>query len=456
MLFETVVNFERFNYSRFWSDPEPLMHFKYYGFGWVDAIPVWDMELHVLGLQILAVFIVLGFFYRASIFLFFLGFTYFFLLDQGLYDNHHYLICWVSFAMIFMPASGSFSIDAWWRKSVRCDTTPAWTVAILAGLTGILYFYAGIAKINSDWLQGWPLRGRLGSDFGELAKQEWFVYFMAYSALLFDLLVVPLLVWRKTRAVAFCACILFHLLNMYMFTLAIFPILGIAYTAMFFSPDWPRRWLNWFRRKFKIGVVREAEQNTQRFSISTLTLKQKITVTVLTLCISFHLLFPLRHFLYPGVTLWTGQGYRFSWRVMLRRAYCPMFARGERTDNAFFHVTVSRPHPETGLLMEPVTTTVDSAEFLIEKQLSMMARQSDMILQFAHFLRDEAIKKGFVEIIVTADFKLSLNGRKLQYFVDPKVNLAEIPRNLWHADWIVPLTEPLPDILTWEEVKGIR
>ena len=154
MLFETVVNFERFNYSRFWSDPEPLMHFKYYGFGWVDAIPVWDMELHVLGLQILAVFIVLGFFYRASIFLFFLGFTYFFLLDQGLYDNHHYLICWVSFAMIFMPASGSFSIDAWWRKSVRCDTTPAWTIAILAGLMGILYFYAGIAKINSDWLQG--------------------------------------------------------------------------------------------------------------------------------------------------------------------------------------------------------------------------------------------------------------------------------------------------------------
>ena len=79
-----------------------------------------------------------------------------------------------------------------------------------------------------------------------------------------------------------------------------------------------------------------------------------------------------------------------------------------------------------------------------------------MILQFAHLIRDEALRKGLVDIVVTADFKTSLNGRKPQYFVDPKVNLADAPRNLLHADWIVPLTEPLPNLLTWEEVEGVK
>jgi len=451
MLWETVGEFERLEYLRFWSEPLPVMYFKYYGFEWVHAWPsTWGMELHFWVLRLLSVFIIIGFFYRTSMFLFFLGITYFFLLDQSMFQNHLYLVCWISFAMIFVPANRCFSVDAWLRKSIRSDTTPAWTVATLAALMGVAYFYGGVAKINPDWLQGWPLRGWLPKRFPDLAEHEWFVYFMSYGAIMFELLVVPLLIWRKSRNFAFCVCIIFNLTNRHMFAIGVFPFTSIAITAMFLSSSWPRRWVNWVRRKAGLSV-HEMKPIANAQIPSSLSLRQTCTVTLITVCLAFHLLFPLRHFLYPGFTLWTDEGYRFSWQMMLRRQYSPIWVRNKRSDNGYFHVTVTGTDPSTGLPLKPITTIIDPAKHLVMLQCFELGRRSDMILQFAHYLKNKAKEAGFTNIIVTADFKTSLNGREAQYFIDPKVNLAEVSRNLWHADWIVPLSEPLPDVNNWDK-----
>ena len=75
----------------------------------------------------------------------------------------------------------------------------------------IVYAYAALAKVNGDWLQAQPLkmwlRGReeLGA-FGRLLEHDWAPWVASYAGLLLDLLIVPGLLWRRTRAVAFgCA-----------------------------------------------------------------------------------------------------------------------------------------------------------------------------------------------------------------------------------------------------------
>ena len=108
------------------------------------------------------------------------------------------------------------------------------------------YVYGGIAKLNGDWLAGEPVRTWLAersaqSVLGPWLAQEWLVFTLCYGGLAFDLAIVPLLLWRRTRALALAAALGFHLANAYLFTIGIFPWLMIAATLLFLPPDWPRR-----------------------------------------------------------------------------------------------------------------------------------------------------------------------------------------------------------------------
>ena len=76
---------------------------------------------------------------------------------------------------------------------------------------------------------------------GPLLETEGAVFFFSYGGMLFDLLIVPALLWSRTRPFAFVFCIFFHVTNKMLFDIGIFPFLAIAATTIFFSPDWPRR-----------------------------------------------------------------------------------------------------------------------------------------------------------------------------------------------------------------------
>ena len=144
----------------------------------------------------MALFIVLGFQYRLSATLFFLGFSFIFLLDRARYLNHFYLICLYSFVMIFIPAHRSFSVDALRKPNLRSSTAPAWALWILRFHVGVVYFYGGLAKIDADWLRGDTLRIWLGhrTDYplvGQYFTSDWLVLCFAYSGLMIDLFIVP-------------------------------------------------------------------------------------------------------------------------------------------------------------------------------------------------------------------------------------------------------------------------
>ncbi len=138
----------------------------------------------------------------------------------------------------------------------------------------------------------------------------------------------------------------------------------------------------------------------------------------------FHVLWPLRHLLYEGNTGWTEQGHYFAWRMMLRG----------KTVGLRYYLT----NPDTG-----ITQHADIREFLNPEQQIKFARDPEMILDLAHRLAEEVLRRTGTQTEVHALVLASLNGRKPQLLIDPAVDLAAEPDFAFHRRWIVPLHEPL-------------
>lgn len=417
MLWEVLRYFAHGWIARYWIDPP--VHFTYYGFDWVRPWPGVGMHLHWAALGMLAAAVTLGYRYRISAVLFFIGFTYAFLLEQARYLNHFYLICLVSFLLIFIPAHRALSLDVRRTATLRSATAPAWCLWVLRAQIAIAYFFGGVAKLNSDWLRGEPLRAWLADRTdvplaGQWFTEEWMVQIANWGSLLFDLLVVPLLLWRPTRAAAFVLAVLFNLMNARLFSIGIFPWFMIAATALFFPPSWPRRLLaRWWPGAG--GGTAPPESHAVPAPRA-----QRITISLLGVYLAVQLLVPLRHHLYPGNVNWTEEGHRLSWHMKLRNKEAQLE----------FAVT----NPATGEVW-----IVDPYDTLPAWQAGKMATHPDMILQFSHYLADEFRRHGHSGVEVRAHAVASLNGRRPQRLIDPSVDLAREPRSLRPASWIVPL-----------------
>src|SRR5687767_3394065 len=197
ILFGAIMLWEVYRYftygwiSRYFI--EPAVTFTYYGFSWVKPWPGRGMYIHFVVLGLAAACVMAGFLYRIAAPVFFLAFTYFFLLDQTRYLNHFYLVCLISFLLCFLPAERAFSVDALLRRKIRSDVVPAWTLWLLRIQVGIPYFYGGIAKLNNDWiLGGEPMRTWLHPftrvPGGHIFAADWVVYSFVIGGLMLDLL----------------------------------------------------------------------------------------------------------------------------------------------------------------------------------------------------------------------------------------------------------------------------
>ena len=398
---------------------QPTFHFKYYGFEWIEPWPGHGMYVHFAALGALALCLMIVLFYRAAAGLFFLGVSYVFLLDQAYYLNHLYLISLLSLLLVFVPAHRALSFDAWRRPALQASTAPAWALWLLRAQVGIPYFYAGLAKLNGDWLRGEPMRQWLAKGaslpvIGPSLGTEWATFF-SYGALVFDLLVVPALLFRPSRPFAFALAMVFHGLNAMLFSIGVFPWLMIAATTLFFPPEWPRR--------FGVPLPRSPVTDPA-WDAARLLPRQRAALAVLGGYLAVQLLFPLRHFLYPGNVNWTEEGHRFSWHMKLR----------DKEARALFRLRDA----STGTTWE-----VSPRWHLTRRQAEEMASRPDMILQFAHHLAAEARRRGQARVEVRALVTATLNGRRPQALVDPEVDLAKEPRSLRPAWWIMPLREPL-------------
>lgn len=378
----------------------PQLHFSYLFFDWIKPWPLWGMVLHY-GLTILAGFMVaLGIYYRAATVVLFLGYTSLFLMEMSEYINHAYLYCLISFWMMFLPLGDN-------KKS----TAPAWMLYLILFHMSLAYFFGGIAKLNSDWLMGTPmdlfLTARKDHLLGSFYTQSWAPLFFSYGGICFDLLIVPLMLLPWSRKFGLVCSLIFHLSNVLMFGLATFPWFSLVLTSMFFDPSWPRKVPG-------LRLLLPQKKRGKREYMSPL------LVGALATYIFIHLALPFRHWLYPGNPSWTEEGHMFAWRMMLR----------SKSGNIHFSVQ----NKKTKQLVH-----VYARQFLSQRQFDDMVGNPDMILQFAHFLRDKYHRMWNTEVSVFASAQVSLNGRPKKELIRPGTDLAAVDRTLGSYDWIVPL-----------------
>ena len=205
--------------------------------------------------------------------------------------------------------------------------------------------------------------------------------------------------------------IAFHLSNKLLFSIGIFPFLSISLTTLYFSPNWPRKILN-----LKTQLGNQIKPKTD--------LNKKVVVSLLALYIGFQILFPLRHFLYPGKVAWTEEGHKFSWRMKLRDK----------------HGTISYK------ITDPKTNKTWNLEpdfYLTKRQLRKLSTRPNLMLQFSHFMEDQFTKKGIKNVEVRTRARVSLNGREKQLIINPKADLAKQKESLLPAKWILPLNKQL-------------
>lgn len=395
----------------------PTFFFKYLGFQWVQPFGEWGMYALFAVMALSALGILLGALYRVSATVFFLTFTYSELLDATNYLNHYYLVLLLAFWLIWLPAHRAFSLDARWWPKLRTAQVPAWTIGILQFQLGVLYFFAGVAKLHPDWLlRAMPLGIWLPERahipvLGYFFQQHWVAYVFSWVGALYDLSVAFLLLNRHTRPWAYGLVVVFHLLTHLLFNIGLFPFIMITSTLIFFSASWHRRALG------ALGY-REVPTPSQAQAVA-FAERPRWLMPLLAAYVAIQLLLPLRHWCYPGRVLWTEEGYRLSWRVMVL----------EKSGTATF--TVRDPH--TGR-----QTEVTNRAYLTAYQEKQMAIQPDFILQYAHHLaRSFEREHGFIDPIVTADVHVAINGRTSRRLIDPSVNLAAQPFDWRPRSWIL-------------------
>ncbi len=224
----------------------PDFFFTYYGFGWVTPLPGDGMYWLFGALALLSLCVTIGLFYRVTSVLLWLVFTYIFLLDQARYLNHFYFASLLLFLLALTAGHRIVSIDAWLRAGPRGVTVSCWSIWVLRAQMEIILIYAGLVKLNPDWLRLEPLGMWLArrSDaplIGPLLEQDWVVAVASYGVIAVHLIGAPLLLFRRTRIPTIIVYFAFHLSNHFMFSIGIFPWLTMVATLLFLDPDWPKQ-----------------------------------------------------------------------------------------------------------------------------------------------------------------------------------------------------------------------
>lgn len=417
---------------RFWAKGwiaelylRPKFFFAYYGFEWVRPLGPYTYGLFVV-CGLCAALVALGYWYRTAAAGLFLSFTYIELMDKSTYLNHYYFVSLGALLLLVLPAGRYFSLDthlnpARWRNEV-----PRWTVDALRLLMGIVYVYAGLAKLNSDWLvHAMPLRIWLPAKndlllIGPLLGQLWVAYAFSWFGAFYDLTVPFFLLNRRTRPWAYVTVVVFHVLTAVLFPIGMFPYVMMVAALIFFPAEWHEGLLQRLRRLLRLPSSAPRPTTPLVYRPAA----RQLLLIGLGAFFVVQLLLPFRYLLYPHELFWTEEGYRFSWRVMLM----------EKMGQVQFKVVDSA----TGR-----ARLVNNYEHLSVLQEKMMSTQPDMLVQFAHYLRDYYARRGVHSPKVYADAYVSLNGRLGKSFIDPTVDLAQVTDDLRPKPWILPFDDEI-------------
>ncbi len=396
MMFLSLVRFA----LKGWIDAlyvQPKFYFTYYGFEWIKPLNETGMYIVFGVMMVAALSIAAGFLYRFSCVTFFLLFTYVELIDKTNYLNHYYFISLVSFLLCLSPAG---------KKVV-----PRWAILTLQLQMAIVYFFAGVAKVNADWLlDAMPLKVWLPTKtnvpfIGFLFDETSVAHLFSWCGMLFDISIAFFLFNRKTVWYAYAVVVVFHILTAILFPgIGVFPFVMIICASIFLPVS--------FHEKLLKSVVSSQKSDWNTNGKLLIHNSPFLILSILTIFFTIQIAMPLRSHLYNGNLFYTEQGYRFSWRVMLM----------EKAGLVFFLIKNA-----DGKLIE-----VNNRNFLTAQQEKQMSTQPDMILQFAQFLKTQYNTNE-----VYAEAYVSVNGKGSRLLIDPKMNLCEVEESFENKNWVL-------------------
>jgi vitamin K-dependent gamma-carboxylase len=220
---------------------DPEFTFSHIGFEWLQPLPGYGMYFYFFLMGTLGLMVMIGYKYRFSLSLFTLLWTGVYLMQKSSYNNHYYLLILVCLIMLFLPANSYASVDAKNNPEIKRNTMPLWCSAVMISQVAIVYFFATVAKFYPGWLNGSFIRLLLSNteyeSFRPFFSQHWFHLFISYSGILFDMFIVPLLLWKRTRTIAFLAAISFHIFNAIFLQIGIFPFFALSFIVFFYPPE---------------------------------------------------------------------------------------------------------------------------------------------------------------------------------------------------------------------------
>lgn len=390
---------------------EPKFTFSFIGFEWLQPLPGNGMYVYFAIMGVLGILITLGYKYRFSAFAFAFMWSGVYLMQKTSYNNHYYLLMLLAFIMAMLPANRDISLDSRLNPGFRSHSMFNYIRWIIILQLFIVYTYAAVAKLYGDWLDFSIIEILMRSKkdyflIGDFLQIKWVHKMVAGFGIFFDLLVIPALLWKPTRNLAFILSIFFHLFNSIVFQIGIFPYLSLAFIVFFYKPQTIRRI---FLKRKKIEVDGEAIFPKNHNWI----------IGALGIYFVVQLLLPLRHHTFPDDVLWTEEGHRLSWRMMLR----------SRSGNIRFKVV----NKETGKFKY-----VKLDDHLTKKQKRKVACYPDFAWQFAQYLKKEHAKNG-EDVQVFAINRVRVNDGTFAQFIDPEVDLASVPwKHFSHNEWIRP------------------
>lgn len=393
---------------------EPQFTFSFIGFEWLQPLPGSGMYIYFAVMGTLGLLIAFGYKYRFGALAFAILWSGVYLMQKTSYNNHYYLLMLLAYIMAFLPANRDASLDVKLSPKLRSQTMFNGVRWIIILQLFIVYTYASVAKLYADWLDFSMIEVLMSSKkgyyvIGDLLQQKWVHKIIAVFGICFDLLIVPALLWKPTRKIAFVLSIFFHLFNSIVFQIGIFPYLSLAFIVFFFEPQTIR---NIFLRTKKI--IPETKIIIPK--------NKNVILTVLGIYFLFQLVLPLRHHFFKDDVLWTEEGHRLSWRMMLR----------SRSGSITFRVVNTETKD---------TTLINLNDYLTKKQQRRVACYPDFIWQFAQYLKKEYAQKG-ENVQVFAKNKVRVNQAPRRELIDPNVDLANVPwKHFAHNDWILPSTK---------------
>ena len=442
MLYQVIVYYKMDYTYQFMAGPQVL--FPYNGLEFIIPVQIEILKVIHFILLISTIFIIVGYRYRLASLVFFLGFTYFYLVDVTLYNNHFYLISLISLALIFINADVKYSIKS--KKNISQNIRiPAWNQHILIFLVSLPYFFGAIAKLSDNWLKTdltlLIFENVRDTILNVLIPDDLFLILIKYGSIIYDFSIVFLLLNKKTRKIGVILLLIFNLMNgnILFDDIGLFPLLMIFSTILFFDPEninnyiiklLPSKNQNKILNKREIKLLKRKEKNNlleqknynylNRISWNN---KEKITTLFLALFFLFHVLFPLRHFLLTNNPEWTGLGSHFSWRMKMQAKEITNFNVYAINRNTNYRVNI------------------DVRSYLSKNQIKHIADDPRNLIHLAKYFYP-LIEKNYrfkdPKVIIELDVKF--NGFKSQNYISPSTDLVRLDTNPFsNKNWILPL-----------------